>query len=193
MKSILLFTLTLLLAGCTTYQVDSFSKENQDTLNFLQATPFFAVTKNGDLSLKNAKNPAHKQFFLVKNIDTTPLVLDMPNAHIGATAWITQYIPMHEWEAYLYVKDHNLFETNQGKKPIIWQCFNGKTGKKYRSCKGHIKVFTIPYQEKILKASNSIIHQSMLHALKRNQSFWISDAHTHIAAIFLNSYHKEAS
>ncbi|MCD6045988.1 MAG: hypothetical protein K0R48_1151 [Gammaproteobacteria bacterium] len=62
------------------------------------------------------------QFFLVRSQYDTPLVIDFPAGHIGASAGLTQVLGPRSWAVYVYKATADTIRTEAGLKPPFWNC-----------------------------------------------------------------------
>ncbi len=62
------------------------------------------------------------QFFLVRSQYDTPLTLDFPAGHIGASAGLTQVIGPRSWAMYVYKPTADTVRTEAGREPPFWNC-----------------------------------------------------------------------
>ena len=172
-----------------TFAQTSQQKTNQQLLQFLNCKQTNQVFKKDRLQLGNTVDSCkNKQIFLIQNNSDYPLFLDFPDGHVGASAGLMQMLEPHQWQGYLYVKNHDLWPTIQGKKKRIeWTCYNERHV--ITSCKTNLFVCEVPYNVRMFQQSNSLVHQKLLMCLeKQNQTGWISDPKDNLLDVFLKGY-----
>ena len=65
------------------------------------------------------------RFFLVRNQFETPLILDFPKGHIGASAGLTQMLASRAWAVYVYKPGADTLPTAEGMTAPFWSCRSG--------------------------------------------------------------------
>ena len=97
----------------------AFATPTNGTLPCLDNTVQF--NKQNQIHFGNAQT---KQpfIFLVRNEYGSPLVLDFPAGHIGASAGLTQVLGPREWTVYVYKAGADTLPTDNGAMAPFWSC-----------------------------------------------------------------------
>lgn len=175
MKKILF--LIIVLVGFSTTQIAN-SAQIEENLN-CQAKGFY-YKKTGELifgSQQDSTDLAQKQLYLIQNRSAHTLYLDFPAAHIGASAWVTQTLPAHQWIGYLYMPDKERLPIEGGRmaRPE-WVCASDFSHA-VLSCQHELSVCRVGSTKSLPKNMVKVLSQS-------TKSWWSGDAQTSITKLF---------
>lgn len=82
----------------------------------------FALT-DGQLQFGDTKSDKTiNNLYLIKNITKDQVVVDYPEAHVGASAWVTQTLAPMQWTGFFYMSDKDLLNTENGPSKPTWHC-----------------------------------------------------------------------
>jgi hypothetical protein len=105
-----------------THQLNLTAAEIKD-LTMLGCKPTAYQMSNGQLQFGDTQSDkTTTALYLVKNTTTNQVVVDYPEAHVGASAWVTQVLSPMQWTGYYYFSDKNVLNTNNGPSKPVWHC-----------------------------------------------------------------------
>lgn len=147
------------------------------------STQHFTLTADklqfGTAATDSSAHP-EKIFYFIKNISDNNLVLDFPNGHLGATAWIPQVIHKGRWLGYVSVPGTGYLpgytSSALGKNPkvlvqrLFWVCQKLKNGKKV-DCAKSLFVCAVP-QQQLAHSKTTILQTRLKTALLRAKRSW---------------------
>ena len=125
--------------------------------------------EKGDMHFGATDNKA--QFFLVRSQYDTPLVLDFPSGHIGASAGLTQVLGPRAWALYVYQSTADTLPVETGRESPFWSCAVQSDSGATKSSDCHKSVWVCALSDDGAKTLLSARYQQQAKDLAH--SFWL--------------------
>ena len=122
------------------------------------------------------------RYFLIRNQYNVPLAIDFLDAHIGATAGLTQVLGPRAWAVYVYQPKADGLPTEAGVKPPFWSCAKRDPSGTFKPADCHHSVWSCAITADSAAKLLSVSWQQQ--AKEMSHSFWLPLGDTEYQSVY---------